>query len=148
MPARKSTSKEIELKDLTLEEIQKALEEQDGFGEASVFDGLQFETVSDENGDPIELTHEGDTFRGIYIGPKTVQQMNDNNEMEDILMLRFVDEGGQLRYTWANYRLTEVFGVDGYNVDPKTVVKLVYLGKRDIGGGRTLTKMRIQLAKL
>ncbi len=73
----------------------------------------------------------GDSFEGRYLGCKTVQTSMGENLLHSFI----ADEDGEKRAMWGAARLNR--GLEG---SEGKLVKVVFNGKENIGGGRKIKK--------
>ena len=105
-------------------------------------EAYQWETVSEDEGEEIDLSKES-PFVGQYKGVKVVPILNDDTkEMEDTNLYLFTDTKGARRSLWGNFRVDQAF-TDSKAPSPGDMVKIEWHGKTDLKGGRTFNRISV-----
>ena len=105
------------------------------------------EVISD-NGYAIELKgsdEKPDVFIGKFLSSAERDFTDeDTGETRKIIQMIFEDRIGKRCNTFANYALTEAIAK---GLKPGDVVRISHFGKRDIGGGRTVNRVSVDVKK-
>lgn len=100
--------------------------------------------VIEDEGERLVLV-EGRPFYGVFNGTKRITQPNPETGVpEEVILCLFTSNTGKRYNMWANFRLNEALDkgmVEG------SKVKIVGEGKTDIGGGRSLNRMSVYVAR-
>lgn len=84
------------------------------------------------------------TFIGVVEDVLTRDVVDENTgEIRQVPQIIFRDRAGKQCNIFANYQIREA--MESGKFVPGAIVKLQHFGKRDIGGGKTVNRMTIQV---
>lgn len=100
-----------------------------------------WETITSGNGEKIEFSDvpfvgrfEGFGAISDVLNPKT-------GVKEDAPIIKFLDVVGDACFAWSTYQLAEALE----DVEPGSLVRITSRGLKDIGGGRTVNRYRVEV---
>ena len=83
-------------------------------------------------------------FKGVYKGTNVVEVLDEGSgEMTFVKIHQFKDEAGGLRFSWSTPRLDR--GLQHGAIGDE--VGILWTGKEDLAGGRTLNTFKVALKK-
>jgi hypothetical protein len=113
-----------------------------GFGIEDVEDLAQWEQIATGIGEKIDWEKEA-TFVGHFKGESSIEGTNANGDVGDAPCYLFTERDGTERFAWRTYQLEQAL----QDVPVGTLVRIDWLGKRDIGKGQTVNVFRVFKAR-
>jgi hypothetical protein len=113
-----------------------------GFGIENVDDLAQWEQISTGIGEKIDWETEH-AFVGHYKGESSIEGVNADGKKGDAGCFLFTMRDGTDRFAWKTYQLEQAL----VDVPVGTLVRIEWLGKRDIGKGQTVNAFRVYKAR-
>jgi hypothetical protein len=99
----------------------------------------EWEEIRTGMGTSIDLA-EGDAITGVYVGPSSMEL---DDRMQSVYRIA-VQDGPEDGFMWGSWELDKAFA----EIEPGTIVRVTYVGKRDIGPGRQpMRHYRVQVAR-
>lgn len=87
----------------------------------------EWEEVRTGMGTSIDIP-EGESIVGVYVGPSSMEL---NDRMQSVYRIA-VQDGPEDGFLWGSWELDKAFA----EIEPGTLVRVMYVGRRDIGPGR------------
>ncbi len=114
-----------------------------GFGIEDAEDLSQWDQISTGLGEKIDWETEN-TFVGHFTGESSIEGTNANGVIGQAPCFLFTEhKTGTERFAWKTYQLQQAL----QDVPVGTLVRIDWLGKRDIGKGQTVNVFRVFKAK-
>jgi hypothetical protein len=116
------------------------------------WEGYEYdEVLTEDDGEAIDWEQLDGPVLLKYRGKKVVQSLNEVKTKEnngtpvydDVDLILWVDASGENRSSWAPYKLAEAME----KINEGDVVRVEYLGKKDIGSGQTLNRFTVTRGK-
>jgi hypothetical protein len=101
-----------------------------------------WETVTAGNGEKIEFSEA--PFVGRFVGTGVIADVlnTKTGDREDAPILKFEDPAGDPLFAWSTYQLAEALS----SVPVGSKVRITHKGIKDIGGGRTVNRYKVEVA--
>ena len=107
-------------------------------------DDQGWETIVAPYGPTFEFKNEGDMLTGTFVSKREVEQEDDNGDPRMVNVYEIVSDSDGTAYSvWGNYSVNEGL----VNVVAGEQVRIMYHGKADLKGGRTVNKMTVQVKR-
>jgi hypothetical protein len=113
-----------------------------GFGIENVDDLEQWDQISTGLGEKIDWEKET-IFVGYFKGESSIEGTNADGKVGQAGCFLFTERNGTDRFAWKTYQLEQALA----DVPVGTLVRIDWLGKRDIGKGQTVNTFRVYKAK-
>ena len=98
-------------------------------------------TIQAGNGEKVELA-EGVPWIGSFLGFSSIEITDKKTGVvEEAQAIRFEDEAGDPCFLWGTYQLVEALE----QVETGATVRITWLGKTDLDGGRTVNRYRVEV---
>jgi hypothetical protein len=113
-----------------------------GFGIEDVEDLSQWDQISTGIGEKIVWEKEN-SFVGHYKGESSIEGTNANGVVGQALCYLFTERDGTDRFAWKTYQLEQAL----QDLPVGTLVRIDWLGKRDIARGQSVNIFRVFKSK-